>query len=146
MTDKDKDRIKCAIRHIKSSLDVDTWAMEIAVDAMQRMMNADGDLISRGAAIKALDAEFRCTDNSDDWNGLKTAMLIIEELPSVPSDMTIAYLKWVEDGKDAVRKTGHWTDDNACPFCGFQPWYERDIHTLSYCPNCGAEMRGGEDG
>lgn len=41
------------------------------------------------------------------------------------------------------RKKGEWTDDNACPFCGFQPWYERDIHTLSYCPNCGADMRGG---
>lgn len=38
------------------------------------------------------------------------------------------------------RKKGEWTDDNACPFCGFQPWYERDIHTLSFCPNCGAKM------
>lgn len=39
------------------------------------------------------------------------------------------------------RKTGKWTDDNACQFCGFQPWYERDIHSLSFCPNCGADMR-----
>ena len=42
------------------------------------------------------------------------------------------------------RKKGKWTGENACEFCGFQPWYERDIHTLSYCPNCGADMR--EDG
>lgn len=42
------------------------------------------------------------------------------------------------------RKKGAWTNNNACPFCGFQPWYERDIHTLSYCPNCGADMREGE--
>ena len=41
------------------------------------------------------------------------------------------------------RKTGNWTSENACEFCGFQPWYENDIHTLSYCPNCGADMRGG---
>lgn len=41
---------------------------------------------------------------------------------------------------------GRWTDDNACPFCGFQPWYERDIHTLSFCPNCGADMRGKNNG
>ena len=40
------------------------------------------------------------------------------------------------------RKAGKWTEDNACEFCGFKPWYERDIHTLSYCPNCGADMRG----
>lgn len=44
------------------------------------------------------------------------------------------------DVRENVR--GEWTDDNACPFCGFQPWYERDIHTLSFCPNCGADMRG----
>lgn len=43
------------------------------------------------------------------------------------------------------RKMGKWTRDNTCPFCGFQPWYERDIHTLSFCPNCGADMRGDQD-
>ena len=42
-----------------------------------------------------------------------------------------------------ARKTGEWTSENACEFCGFQPWYENDIHTLSFCPNCGADMRGG---
>ena len=42
---------------------------------------------------------------------------------------------------------GEWTSENACPFCGFQPWFERDIHSLSFCPNCGAKMdkRKGED-
>lgn len=44
------------------------------------------------------------------------------------------------------RKTGEWTSEEACEFCGFQPWYENDIHTLSFCPNCGADMRGGQDG
>ena len=42
----------------------------------------------------------------------------------------------------AERKKGEWTKDNSCPFCGFLPWYEKDIHTLSFCPNCGADMRG----
>ena len=40
------------------------------------------------------------------------------------------------------RKKGSWTDDASCPFCGFKPWYERDIHTLSFCPSCGADNRG----
>lgn len=44
------------------------------------------------------------------------------------------------------RKPGKWTKENACEFCGFQPWFERDIHTLSFCPNCGADMREGQDG
>ena len=39
------------------------------------------------------------------------------------------------------RKRGKWTKDCACEICGFKPWYERDIHTLSFCPNCGADMR-----
>ena len=43
------------------------------------------------------------------------------------------------------RKKGRWTKENACEFCGFQPWFERDIHTLSFCPNCGADMRGDAD-
>ena len=44
------------------------------------------------------------------------------------------------DVRENVR--GEWTHENACPFCGFRPWFERDIHTLSFCPNCGADMRG----
>lgn len=43
------------------------------------------------------------------------------------------------------RKKGRWTKDNACEFCGFQPWFERGIHTLSFCPNCGARMEGIEN-
>lgn len=35
---------------------------------------------------------------------------------------------------------GRWGENGDCSECGFQPWYERDIHTLSYCPNCGAEI------
>ena len=39
---------------------------------------------------------------------------------------------------------GEWADDASCPFCGFKPWYENDIRTLSFCPNCGAKMDGGD--
>jgi hypothetical protein len=48
----------------------------------QPEINTDWDVISRHEAIDALAKEYRCTDKSDDWDGLKTAMLIIENLPS----------------------------------------------------------------
>ena len=38
MTAQEKDRIECAIRHIESSLDVDPWAMKIAVEAMEKQI------------------------------------------------------------------------------------------------------------
>lgn len=43
------------------------------------------------------------------------------------------------------REKGTWTNDASCPFCGFQPWYEHDIHTLSFCPNCGSDMRNNKN-
>ena len=36
---------------------------------------------------------------------------------------------------------GRWGVKNECSECGCQPWFERDIHTLNFCPNCGADMR-----
>jgi hypothetical protein len=38
MTSQEIDRIECAIRHIESSLDVDPWAVEIAVEAMRKQI------------------------------------------------------------------------------------------------------------
>lgn len=38
MNKQEIDRIECAIRHIESSLDVDPWACEIAVDAMRKQI------------------------------------------------------------------------------------------------------------
>ena len=38
MTAQEIDRIECAIRHIESSLDVDPWAVEIAVEAMRKQI------------------------------------------------------------------------------------------------------------
>lgn len=38
MTVHEKDRIENAIRHIKTATDVDEWAMEIAVEAMEKQI------------------------------------------------------------------------------------------------------------
>ena len=38
MTPQEIDRIECAIRHIQTAVDVDPWAVEIAVEAMERQI------------------------------------------------------------------------------------------------------------
>lgn len=38
MTPQEIDRIESAIRHIETSLDVDPWAAEIAVEAMRKQI------------------------------------------------------------------------------------------------------------
>ena len=45
MTAQEIDRIEKAIRHIQSSLDVDQWACEIAVEAMRKQI-PKGPIIS----------------------------------------------------------------------------------------------------
>ena len=72
------------------------------------------DTISRQAAIDALDKEYRCTDQSDDWDGLKTAMLIIENLPSAQHETC------------DTCKYGYF-GDGMCDYCRvrYQSHYER---------------------
>lgn len=69
MTPQEKDRIECAIRHIQTAVDIDPWAVEIAVEAMEKQIpqelsknspkldSGNGELatdcISRQAAIDA---------------------------------------------------------------------------------------------
>ena len=38
MTPQEIDRIECAIRHIQTAVDVDDWARDIAVEAMQKQI------------------------------------------------------------------------------------------------------------
>ena len=47
------------------------------------------------------------------------------------------------------RKTGKWIDDCTCSVCR---WIHEDINgfalitNFNFCPNCGADMREGQDG
>ena len=58
------------------------------------------------------------------------------------TDSRSAVIEWLKvyDAPTISPKRGRWGNANECSECGFQPWFERDIHTLSYCPNCGARM------
>ena len=45
MKEQKIDRIECAIRHIESSLDVDPWAREISVNAMEKQIPKKPNMI-----------------------------------------------------------------------------------------------------
>ena len=60
MTDKERDRIECAIRHIQTAVDVDPWAAELAVAAMKAQLSREdttSDCISRKGLKESLLSE-----------------------------------------------------------------------------------------
>lgn len=69
-------------------VDCDNFPVEFSVEFIKKHLlslppaELRGDLISREDAIEALNKEYRCTDKSDDWDGLETAIKIINALPS----------------------------------------------------------------
>ena len=106
---------------------------------------ADGDLISRQAAIKSIGEKAKRIKNEDTLNGLAGAVGILFDLPSFKPQP----------------KTGHWVEKNInewsrkvfCSECGCPPPFEHvsngDVYSASgygvtnktkYCPNCGTKM------
>ena len=81
------------------------------------------EYINREAAIDRLEKLFQLQ--------AVTARVIMEAIPSADVQPV---------------RHGRWGNRNECSECGFQPWFERDIHTLNFCPNCGAKMDGEADG
>lgn len=118
---------------------IDTKAEEVAQPEKRTETHAC-DCISREDVEQTVEDNILCYTHSDrpidqdpDTECHKAIRIALGMLRKDPRKLPSA---------QPERKRGEWTDDNACPFCGFQPWYERDIHSLSFCPNCGADMRG----
>lgn len=56
----------------------------------------------------------------------------------------VVHGEWREtwaSGLDGVRRWS-W----CCSECGYEPYYFHDVHTLNYCPNCGAKMAERREG
>ena len=93
-------------------------------------------MISRQAAIKAIEERAKRIKNEDTLNGLAGAVAILFELPSV----------------NPQENTGHWIaqdihnchTDFKCSECGyihnFMHLYGEPTADYTYCPNCGAKM------
>ena len=89
------------------------------------------DLIERQSAIDALDKRF----DSIPMNQTTEILLLRKDLRELPS---------AQPG----RKRGKWIDDGdpfmwVCDVCGYRV---KRYNNTRYCPNCGADMRGEQDG
>ena len=89
------------------------------------------DLIERQAAIDALNKMLHDCFWADDEE-LDAVITTLNELPSAQPE----------------RKNGKWLDGSIptyaiCNVCAYQ---ERYAYENNFCPNCGADMRGDNDG
>ena len=94
-----------------------------------------GDLISRQAAIKAIEDLQDCYNGFSDTYDKACIIGVIEEVPPIEP---IKHGTWGENiyGYRKCSVCGRVTQVDECMR---EPLY-------LYCPNCGADMRGGEDG
>ena len=146
-TAQEIDRIQNAINHIKTSLDVDPWAAEIAVEAMQEKMEhlrdgtkKTGDLIDRAKAQTAIMLEAK-------------RYVISAEAQAEGHVLWSAETIDLESALDALRRVpsaqqklgnGGWKcylGKCVCMTCGA----EFD-ESFPYCPMCGTFNGGEHDG
>lgn len=157
-----KDRIENAIHHIQTAVDVDPWAVEIAVEAMQEKISREpseepktaengsttcmnpekthdrttGDLISRQAAIDAISAEVDLYGGSF-RKGLNMAKGCVQNLPSAqPEHKTGRWMRYGEDGGHNDHDTVYWQ----CDQC-LNTERGRREKPMKFCPSCGARMQ-----
>lgn len=84
------------------------------------------DLISRRAAIKAIDDLPNCYNGYSDTYDKAYIIGVLDELPSIDP---VKHGKWVSDGYT-------WR----CSECGKTYW-GRLAKPWNYCPNCGAKVK-----
>lgn len=126
------ERMENALNHIKTSVDVDPWAME----EVERVFNAcDDDCISRQAVIESICKQYT------EHNAIVPIWLSIGDMPSVTP----------------TERTGHWIehpteeDYSVCSCCGIGSRRMEhgenadgtkyiDIYSYRFCPYCGAKM------
>ena len=99
------------------------------------------DLISRQAAIKAIENLQDCYNGFSDTYDKACIIGVIEEVPPIEPTK---HGRWIEH-HEPFSWMGYttWT----CSECDYEVGYEKDIkNRTDYCPNCGTKMDSiGED-
>lgn len=117
-------------------------AINLAISALEQSVDVQTDTISRKAAIEAVislcddcDSSY-CGSCRVNYPGEKDARKVLEDLPSAQRKG-----KWIQKNKNLAPFNTIWWFE--CSECGKHAYY--DILS-EYCPCCGAEMKGEEDG
>ena len=104
------------------------------------------DLISRQAAIKAIDDLPNCYNGYSDTYDKACIIGVLEELPRVDvSDRKVG--EWVKD-EDAYALYKCTACNDLCTVAGWANCIpeEQMYKGFKFCPNCGAKMERSEDG
>lgn len=108
------------------------------------------DLISREAVLKGI--SLSCTGQSDAIKAEAALVRYVKKMPSAQPERKTGKWVGVKEYCDHINEKaeregkGHRfipSGMNNCVYCN-QCWESNDRRT-TYCPNCGADMRGGED-
>lgn len=95
------------------------------------------DLISRQAAIDAVGKYLKKDGDVITIADVVDAAVAIGMLPSAEPERKTG--RWIKvNGKTAI-------NCSACYHCSWSLSFEYTVKRFNYCPNCGADMRGGED-
>ena len=101
-------------------------------ECVPKRTETHGDTVSREDAIEAVRSlQTYKLDERDD--------MLLVDLADVQTELMMM------PPAEPERKTGHWIEhygDSKCSECG----YELKIYDTNYCPNCGADMRGEQNG
>ena len=129
-----KDRIESAIRHIQTSVDIDPWAMELAVDALKAQGTCE-DAVSRQTLQKEL-ALYPIDDITSEYEvgynrAINDVQKMVLHLPSAQPQSTMGQLKDTAESTndtisrqaaiDAVKGLPTWWADAGGYYGGAQP-------------------------
>ena len=117
------------------------------IDNAQPVEKPQGDLISREAFREQLNRAYEYTELGEVIEMLDNAPTVDTTCPNCDSGYAQGYSDGYLKGKEE-RPKGRWVKEedkvhSKCSLCGFK--YADYGILFDYCPNCGADMRGGKE-